>query len=93
MDTTKEIELQTQEIEINSALNQAADELLAAWQKYREFIKRNYRDRLHGVMIVKRGHEMILHSESEKYTNQIMGLTFDPKSDSFGVHDAKYLED
>jgi len=85
--------MEFQNIEEASDLDIAADELLSAWQKYREFIKRNYRDRLHGVMIVKRGHEMILHSESEKYTNQIMGLTFDPKSDSFGVHDAKYIED
>jgi hypothetical protein len=85
--------MEFQNIEEASDLDIAADELLSAWQKYREFIKRNYRDRLHGVMIVKRGHEMLLHSESEKYTAQIMGLTFDPKSDSFGVHDAKYLED
>jgi hypothetical protein len=85
--------MEFQNIEEASDLDIAADELLSAWQKYREFIKRNYRDRLHGVMIVRRGTEMILHSESEKYTNQIMGLTFDPKSDSFGVHDTKYLED
>lgn len=85
--------MKTQEIELGSAVEQAADELLAAWQKYREFIKRNYRDRLHGVMIVRRGSEMMLHSEYEKYTEQIMGLTFDPESDSFGVHDANYLEE
>ena len=86
--------METQNIEVASDLDIAADELLAAWQKYREFVKRNYPDRLHGVMIVKRGkHEMILHSESEKYTNQIMGLTYDPKSDSFGLLDANYLEE
>jgi hypothetical protein len=86
--------MKTQEIEVASDLDIAADELLAAWQKYRAFIKRNYPDRLFGVMIVKRGkHEMILHSESQKYTNQIMRLTFDPKSDSFGLHDANYLEE
>jgi hypothetical protein len=85
--------MNTKPIEPGSGLDQAADELFNAWYKYREFVKRNHRDRLTGVMIVRRGLELILHSESERYSNQVMSLTYDPRSDLFSWNDAKYLED
>ena len=72
-------------VEPESKLDEAIDELFAAWHKYREFIKRNHRDRLAGVMVVKHGSETITCSSSEKYTRQIDALTFDYASDSFSI--------
>jgi hypothetical protein len=75
--------MQQKSIEPGSDLQTAADELFAAWRKYRAFLKRNYRDRLAGVMWVRQGHEMICYSENERYTQQLASLSFDRESDSF----------
>jgi len=65
-------------------LDDAAEEFLAAARKYREFLKRNYRDRLAGVMILKSsGMETLIYTESEKYAQQIDALTFDWNKDKF----------
>lgn len=79
--------MKTQEIEPGSDLDQAADKLLDAWHEYRQFVKRHYFERLAGVVIVRRGNEIILHSESARYANQVLALTFDPTSDSFNLDD------
>lgn len=79
--------MKTKSVEQGSSLDQAVDELFDAWHKYREFVKRHHRDRLAGVMIVRRGTEMIVHSGNERYVNQVMRLTFDPNSDSFCLAD------
>ena len=84
--------MQTTPIEPGSGLDQAADELFDAWHKYREFVKRNHFDRLAGVMIVRRGTELILHSENEKYSNQVLDLTYDPRSDSFSLDVVRHLD-
>jgi hypothetical protein len=82
-----------EEIEPDSDLDIAANELLSAWRKYREFVKRNYPERLHGVMIVRNGNEIIVHSESAKYSEQVMRLTWNSTTDSFGLSDIVSEED
>lgn len=73
------------EILPGSDLDEAAEELFAAFAKYREFVKRNYRDRLAGVMWIRRGNELIAYSENGKYSDQVCRLTFDAARDSFSV--------
>lgn len=74
-------------IEAGSDLDIATEELFAAWHKYRNFIKRHHRDRLAGVMWIRRGTELLCYSESERYTQQLCSLTFDAARDSFAAID------
>lgn len=59
--------------------------LFQAARRYREFLKRNHRDRLAGVLIARNGNSTILFSESERYSNQICNLIWDKNSDAFNA--------
>lgn len=63
--------------------------------RYREFIKRNHRDRLAGVLIARSGNSTILFSERAKYSNQICNLIWDKNSDAFNAikEDEEVTED
>lgn len=53
-------------------LVEACDEFLQAARKYREFLKRHYRDRLHAVVYVESdGGELVLYSESGAISDRI----------------------
>jgi hypothetical protein len=76
------VAIETRDVD-DPGLDAAVDELIAAARKYREYVKRHHRDRLAGVMFVLCGHETVIYSESEKYGQQLLELTFSPTSDSF----------
>lgn len=82
-----------QPVEEGSGLDNAIDEFVAAARKYREFIKRNYRDRLAGVLVARSGTEMVVYSECERYSNQIAELTFDSSTDRFVAERSEPDED
>lgn len=73
------------DIEKDSPLDKAATEFLAAGEKYREFLKKNYPEQLHGVIWVTAGYSSVMFSESEKYTNQIKRLSWDSTVDQFNL--------
>lgn len=67
----------------DEGLEQEVELFFAAARRYREYLKRNHRDRLYGVLIVRSGHSSILLSESERYTTQICNLIWNKNSDAF----------
>lgn len=59
-------------------LREACSEFLEAGRKYREFLKRNYRDRLFGVIsITSEDEEMVLYSENKKYSKAINSVVLE----------------
>ena len=81
--------MKMKEIIPESDLDKAAEELYNAVYKYREFLKRNYRDRLAGVIWLRRGNEVVVFSENGKYTEQVCRLTWDSRGDSFSLIECK----
>lgn len=60
-------------------LKEAAEKFLQAGRDYREFLKRNYKDRLYGVVYVEsESGEMVLYSEASVYTNAIKNTNMPP---------------
>lgn len=47
----------------DEGLESAIAELFSAVHKYREYIKRNHRDRLAGVLFVRSGTDFLVYSE------------------------------
>ena len=77
------------DIEPGSGLDQAADKLFAAVYEYREYVKRHHRERLAGVMWIRKAHKLIAFRESGKYTEQVCWLTHDAVGDSFSLSEVK----
>jgi hypothetical protein len=72
-------------------LDAAIDDLFSAVLKYREFLKRNHPDRLAGVLFVRRGTDFLVYSESERYTQELLRLTWDARGDSWST--TEYVHD
>jgi hypothetical protein len=77
--------LEMDEVEVGSGLEVAVGELFKAMYRYREYVKRNYPDRLAGVMWIRMGNELILYSENGKYSDQVCKLTHSYVGDSFSL--------
>ncbi len=77
------------DVDPGSGLDDALNELFAAVYKYREYVKRHHRDRLAGVMWIRKGNELIAYSENARYTEQVCRLTWDSRGDSFSVEELR----
>lgn len=64
-------------IEPGSELDKAAADFFQAARAYREAIKKYLPEERHGVIWLEWDGELVLHSESSKYTRQIASMTFD----------------
>jgi hypothetical protein len=61
--------------DIPPGLAEATAAFLEAGRRYREFLKRHYRDRLAGVVYVEsEDGEMVLYTESQVYAGAIKGV-------------------
>lgn len=72
----------------DDGLNNAIEELFVAVRKYRQYLKRNHRDRLAGVLFIRSGTDFLVYSESEKYTQELLRLTWDAKDDRWSMSEA-----
>lgn len=65
-----------------------ASRFLQAARDYREWVKRNRREQLHGVMwVISDSDESVVYTESEKYAVQLQRLVFDGELDVFRIDD------
>lgn len=55
----------------DSDLDKAASEVIEAFRKYREVMKRDARHLLGGVIWIESGTEFLLYSENQGYTNRL----------------------
>ena len=67
----------------DEALDAEIELFFHAANRYREYLKRNHREKLFGVIVVRRDNSTILFSESSKYSNQICNLIWDRNKDAF----------
>ena len=67
----------------DEALDAEIELFFQSANRYREYLKRHHREKLCGVMIVRRDNSTILFSESSKYSNQICNLIWDRNKDAF----------
>jgi hypothetical protein len=76
------------EIEPGSELDRAADAFFKAARAYREAMKSRAPTELGGVVFVRRGHESVVYSQSERYTQQIAAMSFDRHKDEIVFSEA-----
>ena len=69
----------------DDGLDSAISELFSAVHKYREYLKRHHRERLAGVLFVRSGTDFLVYSQSEKYTQELLRLTWNAKGDSWSM--------
>ena len=67
----------------DEALDAEIDLFFQAANRYREYLKRHHREKLCGVMIVRRLDSTILFSESSRYSNEICNLIYNKSKDAF----------
>ena len=67
----------------DEALDAEIELFFQAANRYREYLKRHHREKLCGVMIVRRLDSTILFSESSRYSNQICNLIWNQSKDAF----------
>ena len=67
----------------DEALDAEIELFFQAANRYREYLKRHHREKLFGVMVVRRDSSTILFSESSKYSNQICNLIWNRSEDAF----------
>lgn len=73
--------------DIPDDLADAIREFVAAGRKYRQFLKENYRDRLHGVIYAEmEDGEMVLYSEGARFNPPIKQAVQIIHAESFGLN-------
>ena len=67
----------------DEALDAEIELFFQAANRYREYLKQHHREKLCGVMIVRRLNSTILFSESARYSNEICNLIYNKNKDAF----------